>query len=137
MQLTTPGERSDDMKIRSPAIRKVQLAFGTAILTLLMMGAISYRGIVDSNESDRWVRHTHEVLETLQDLSSAMDSMESGYRRFVSSGRESYVQSCRAHMSIARQDMAAVGNLTKTIACSRAGCRPSQDWRRQISSSPR
>jgi hypothetical protein len=49
-------------------IRKVQLAFGSAVLTLLIVGGVSDRAIAVSSESDRWVRHTHEVLETLPEL---------------------------------------------------------------------
>src|SRR5450432_2715194 len=40
----------------------VQLAFGSAIAILLVVGAFSYRSIVASSESDLWVRHTYEVL---------------------------------------------------------------------------
>ncbi len=61
----------------------MQLAFGSAILVLLIVGAISYRAMVVSSESDRWVRHTHEVLESLQSLLSAMESLESNARGFL------------------------------------------------------
>src|SRR5664279_2483235 len=60
---TQPGKSQVKMKVLSLWNRKVQLAFGSAILTLLVVGAISYRGMVVSGESDRWVSHTHEVLE--------------------------------------------------------------------------
>ena len=48
---------------------------------LTRVGAVSYRTIVLSSESDRWVRHTHEVLETLQSLLSA--DMEGSNRATV------------------------------------------------------
>src|ERR1700722_3237992 len=57
--------------------RKVQLAFGSAVLTLLIAGGMSYHAIAVSSESDRWVRHTHQVLETLEDLLSTIRSIES------------------------------------------------------------
>src|SRR5271155_956023 len=82
-----------EMKTKFLLGRNVQLAFGSAILTLLVVGAISYRGMVVSSESDRWVRHTHEVLENLQDLRSAMDSVESSYRGFALTGNESCLES--------------------------------------------
>ena len=47
---------------------RVRLAFGAAIFALLIVGAISYRGMAASTESGEWVGHTHEVLEDLQDL---------------------------------------------------------------------
>ena len=77
----------------------MQLAFGSAILALLVVGAISYRAMVVSSESDRWVRHTHEVLENLQDLLSAMQSVESNARGFVLTGNESYLDSLTAPAS--------------------------------------
>src|ERR1700730_13554604 len=71
------------MKTKSLLNWKAQLAFGSAILTLLAVGAISYRSMVASTESDRWVRHTHEVLEKLQNSLAAMRSagvFERGYK---------------------------------------------------------
>jgi PAS domain S-box-containing protein len=100
------------MTSKSLLSRKVQLAFGCAILALLVVGAISYHGIVVSGESDQWVRHTHEVLEQLHDLQSAIESVESSYRGFVLTGNESYVETYRASISSAQQDEATIGNLT-------------------------
>ena len=79
------------MKTKSLLNRKVQLAFGSAILALLVVGAMSYRGMVVSTESDRWVRHTHEVLENLQNLLSEMRNVESSYRGFVITGNEQFL----------------------------------------------
>jgi len=92
--------------------RKVQLAFGSAILALLLVGAVYFRGMVVSRESDRRVRHTHEILGRLQDLLSAMQSVESGYSGFALTGNESYLESYHAGLLSAEQDEAAVRNLT-------------------------
>ena len=92
--------------------RKVQLAFGSAILTLLVVGAISYRGMVVSRESDRWVRHTHEVLENLQDLLSAMQRIESSYRGFVITGNEQSLQSFQDSILRSRREETIIRNLT-------------------------
>jgi PAS domain S-box-containing protein len=91
---------------------KVQLAFGSAILTLFIAGAISYRGMVVSSESDRSVRHTHEVVAHLQDLLLAMETVESSYRGFVLTGNESYLESCRANILRAEQGEATIRDLT-------------------------
>src|SRR6202022_4280242 len=72
-----PVRRGEKMP---PIIRKVQLAFASAILTLLIAGGMSYRAISLSNESDRWVRHTHEVLKNLHFLFSIMGSIDSRTR---------------------------------------------------------
>src|SRR5712664_157765 len=100
------------MKKQSLVSRMVQLVFGSAILALLIVGTISYRGMIVSDESDRWARHTHEVLENLQDLLSAMHRMESNYRGYVLTGQESYLESYHASLLSAEQDEAAVRNLT-------------------------
>ena len=47
-------------------------------MALFVVGCVSYRGLVVSSESDRWVRHTHEVLENLQDLRAAMEAVLAG-----------------------------------------------------------
>jgi len=64
------------MKTESLFKRKVQLAFGFAMLTLLLMGVLSYRWMVLSDESDQWVRHSQEVLTNIQNLRLAMGILE-------------------------------------------------------------
>src|SRR5580700_7427863 len=100
------------MKARSPLDRKIQLAFGSAILTLLVVGVISYHAMAVSSESDRWVRHTHEVLENLQDLLSSVQGLESSARGFVLTGQETYIASFRAGILRAEQEKTIVANLT-------------------------
>jgi CHASE3 domain len=78
---------------RSRLNRRVQGAFGTAILALLAVGAISYRGVIVSGESRQWVNHTHEVLERLQDLRLSVAEIEASYRGFALTGDESFLES--------------------------------------------
>ena len=92
--------------------RKMQLAFGSAMLTLLVVGAISYRGIVVSRESARWVSHTHKVLESIQDLVFAVEGIESNSRGFAMTGKESYLESYRVGLLKVAQDQAAIRSLT-------------------------
>src|ERR1700692_558984 len=92
--------------------RQVQLAFGFAIVALLVVGAFSYYSIGVFRDSARWVQHTHTVLERLQDLQFAFKSVESSSREFVLTGEESYLQSYRASLASARQYEEAVRRLT-------------------------
>ena len=83
--LTKPGcstaqSRSVEMKTTSGSNRNLQLGFGSAILALLIFGAAPLRGLVASSASTRWVRHTYEVLENLEDLRFAIDSIDSSGR---------------------------------------------------------
>jgi PAS domain S-box-containing protein len=97
---------------KSPVNRKVQLAFGSAMVTLLIVGASSYRAMVMSSASDRWVRHTHEVIESLKDMVLATESVKANAGGFVLTGRESYFEAYRANRILAEQDRATVRNLT-------------------------
>ena len=47
---------------------KIQTALTSAILSLLVVGAVLFRGAAMSDGSERQIRHTHEVLENLGDL---------------------------------------------------------------------
>jgi PAS domain S-box-containing protein len=96
----------------SKSTRKIQFAFGSAILTLLVVGAISYRGMTASSESERWLRHTHEVLESLQGLRSAMGGIESSYRGFALTGSQTFVESFHATRLNAQQEWSILGALT-------------------------
>lgn len=86
------------MKTNSVWNRKAQLGFGAAILTLLGAGVISYRALVVSNQSQTWVRHTDQLLEELQELLSATQTIESGNRGFVLTGDKSYIESIKGNI---------------------------------------
>ena len=90
------------MKTKSLLNRAVQIGFGSAIVTLLVVGAISYRAMVVSSESEQWVRHTHEVIGNLRELRLAMETVEANCRGFLLTGNESYFDTCMA----SRQDVA-------------------------------
>ncbi len=92
--------------------RKAQLAFGSAILTLLFVGATSYRALQVSIESERWVQHTQEVLENLQSLLLDVQTVESTARGFVLLGREPPLQVFQAALDSTTQHQVAVRALT-------------------------
>jgi len=100
------------MKPKSLLNRRVQLAFAAAILSMLAVGAISYRALAVSGELDQWVGHTHEVLENLQKLMSAMQNVESSSRGMVLTGNESYLDSYHANIASAAQYELALRRLT-------------------------
>jgi len=92
--------------------RKAYIAFGTAILILLVVGAFSYHSMALSNQSNRWARHTDEVLASMQSLLTATISMESNGLGYMLSGRDSYVESYHANVASAEQFEHALRNLT-------------------------
>ena len=92
--------------------RRMRVAFGSAILALLVMGAISFRAIRASLESYQWVQHTREVLETLSDLELSIATVESSARGFVLTGKESYLEPYRTSLIREQQDEVNLQNLT-------------------------
>ena len=89
-----------------------RLAFGSAIVALLVVGTLSYRAIAVSSESERWVRHSHEVLENIQQLLLTIMSIESSYRGFVLTGDETYLEPYRASKLSVERHEAAIRKLT-------------------------
>jgi len=92
--------------------RKPQLAFGSAVLALLVVGAVSYCSMVESSESDLRVRRTYEVLEKLQGLLAAMQAVESNARGYLLAGDESLLEAYRAGRATTEKDQAIVRSLT-------------------------
>jgi len=76
------------------------------------MCAISYREMAATGSIDQWVRHTHEVLEKIQDMRFAMESVESNCRGYVLTGDASYLNSYRASVARVEQDQADFDHLT-------------------------
>jgi diguanylate cyclase (GGDEF)-like protein/PAS domain S-box-containing protein len=98
------------MKTKSSLNRKMQLAFGSA-MTLLVVGAISYRGMVVWSESERRVSHTKEVLENARDLVFAMESIEPRSSGFLLTDKKSYLESYCANLLRIKQNQATIRNL--------------------------
>jgi diguanylate cyclase (GGDEF)-like protein/PAS domain S-box-containing protein len=91
---------------------RVQLAFGSALLTLLVLGTIFYPGMAVSRESAQWVSHTHQVLESIQDLVFTLENTESNAREFAVTGKESNLESYRVGLLKIAQGRAAIRYLT-------------------------
>jgi diguanylate cyclase (GGDEF)-like protein/PAS domain S-box-containing protein len=100
------------MKGKPALSPKVRLAFATALLTLLLAGAMSYRAVVVSAESDSWVRHTHAVLEELQGLLVSMEAIQSTSRAFSSTGAESSLETFQASVLQVEQEAQTLRDLT-------------------------
>src|SRR5277367_1603792 len=100
------------MKTQPLSNRTVKRAFGSAIVAVLLVSAISYRGVVVSNESGHWVRHTQEVLENLRSVLAEMQRAESSYRGYVLTGDENSLQDFHDAIARVEQTEINIGNLT-------------------------
>jgi signal transduction histidine kinase/DNA-binding response OmpR family regulator len=79
---------------------------------LLALSAVSYQSIVASRVGTGWVRHTHEVLERLSELQTALQDIEVGYRGFVLVGDDRFLSSYGSGLAAAPAALAAIATLT-------------------------
>jgi two-component system sensor histidine kinase/response regulator len=79
---------------------------------LLALSAVSYRSIVASRVGTGLVRHTHDVIERLSELRSAMQDIEVGYRGFVLVGDDRFLASYGEGVAQAPAALAAITTLT-------------------------
>jgi PAS domain S-box-containing protein len=100
------------MKAGLPSNRTVQLAFGSAIAILLVVGVLSYRSVVMSKESSRWVEHTQEVLQDIQLMRYSMESVPASVRGYALTGREIYADNYRLALADVERYKRAVQDLT-------------------------
>jgi PAS domain S-box-containing protein len=100
------------MKAKMQPIRALQIGFGAALAVLFVVGAVSYRSVIISNESTRWTHHTEEVLEHIASLWLGIVGIESGYRDFVLSGNDEYLQLARINEPLINKELRTLNALT-------------------------
>lgn len=62
--------------------RKITVAFTVAVVTLLCIAGVGIRFMLASQASREWLKHTHNVLDCIQDTIIAMERIETSYRGF-------------------------------------------------------
>ena len=90
----------------------MQMGFGLAIAILLIVGVVSYRSLLASRESEQWVRHTHEVLEHLESLLSAVQDVETSDRTFVLTDDKRFLEPYRSGVLRVAQEQETIRTLT-------------------------
>jgi PAS domain S-box-containing protein len=87
-------------------------AWAVALVLLVWLGALSYRSAASGEEEQRWVLHTHIVMQKLDSLLVHSITAESDWREYGLSGQESYLSSYNADLGELRDDLQEVGALT-------------------------
>lgn len=77
------------MKINSLEFN-ITICFAAVVFLLLVAGGQMYRSIQEYRDTLRWVEHTHQVIRTLNKVTSTMRELESGQRAYVITGDESF-----------------------------------------------
>jgi len=85
---------------------KVAAAFGASLLILLAVGFLSYQGIVAQNEDQKWVIHTHSVLESIDTLQEELSETETDQRDYIIGGEGTFLTAYReATTRVSREEL--------------------------------
>ena len=76
--------------------RRVLVGFGLVFSGIVVISAISYRNTAILIENSRLDTKSHELVQLLGSVGEALGAAESGHRRYLVTGDESYLTSYRA-----------------------------------------
>src|SRR5580765_1047055 len=75
--------------------RRVLVGFGLVFSGIVVISAVSYRNTAVLIENSRLDTKSHELVQLLSSIGEALDAAESGHRRYLVTGDESYLTSYR------------------------------------------
>jgi signal transduction histidine kinase len=76
--------------------RRVLVGFGLVFAGIVVISAISYRNTAVLIENSRLDTKSHELVQLLGSVGEALDAAESGHRRYLVTGDDSYLKSYRS-----------------------------------------
>jgi signal transduction histidine kinase len=76
--------------------RRVLVGFGLVFAGIVVISAISYRNTAVLIENSRLDTKSHELVRLLGSVGEALDAAESGHRRYLVTGDDSYLKSYRS-----------------------------------------
>jgi len=72
--------------------RKIAAGFALSLILLIAIGTVAYTSISKLTSISQWVTHTHEVLEHVAGVLSALKDAETGQRGYVITGDEAFLE---------------------------------------------
>ena len=91
---------------------KIGAAFAVGLAIILAVGTHAYVSTQRLIEANRWVTHTHEVIEDLEHALSVLKDAETGQRGFVLTGEERYLEPYNTADKQYHRDIDALTSLT-------------------------
>jgi PAS domain S-box-containing protein len=90
----------------------VTLALAGVLTLLVVNAALSYRNVRQLNEDARWVAHTHEVIDALEETLGRLRQAESEHRTYLITGDGDRLADSTANIEAARRQIERVRALT-------------------------
>ena len=75
---------------------RMQLAFGAAVVLLLLCGLATYDAVVRLRAAQEWVSHTRDVQSALADLNNLSSRAGRARTRYIDTGEDSFLQDFQA-----------------------------------------
>jgi anti-anti-sigma factor len=94
-----------------PIRHKILVIVVLVLLIVVTVGGVLYWGVVSSQERERWVAHTHEVIGTTDDLMLQLVNMQTGMRGFAVTGNKVFLEPYEAGREAYQDDFAHLTNL--------------------------
>jgi PAS domain S-box-containing protein len=88
------------------------LAFGAAVVLLIGVGVLSYRRILQEDADQKWVEHTHLVLERLDSVLVDLVDQETGQRGFALTRDRSFLEPHDRGRARLQEDLTELRHLT-------------------------
>jgi methyl-accepting chemotaxis protein WspA len=99
---------------------KIGAGFALALIAVVVIGVVSYRGTNEILKSTDARKHTHAVLLGIKDFVSLMKDAETGQRGYIITGDAKYLEPYQAAVSAVHQKLVDLTNLTKENETHRA-----------------
>ena len=94
-----------------PAERKIQLAFGLALLLTCSVGATSYYSLVRLRGDVAWVVHTQRTITVLESLFSSITDAVAAQRGYTIAGSSDFVERYRLALRDVHQNITTLRDL--------------------------
>ena len=91
---------------------KLLSAFGLVLAIAVAQSAVSFRATIANTESVQWTNHTQEVIGVANEALAALVDMETGYRGFLVTGRDVFLEPYRAGQERAPAALTKLKKLT-------------------------
>lgn len=106
-----PDAATGRVSRRSTAERNILAAYLAALLILAVISVASYRSIMHLNDAARWVEHTHQDIEKIQELVRSARTMESALRGFLLTGDDEFLRPYQFSVDKIEAEMPDLGRL--------------------------
>jgi methyl-accepting chemotaxis protein len=116
--------------------KKLLVAFGLVLAIFTVQSTVAYRATTANAEATQWTDHTYEVIGVASDALAALVDMETGYRGFLVTGQEQFLEpykagAFRAYASL-EQLMKLTADNPKQVARWRDLAARAQAWQAEI-----